>query len=234
MKKMLLSAALTAATLTGFSQSQGSNANGTPIVDGSANSISRFDLRYEGQRGTPYFIPQWIKGEMEFADGRMFKDTPLKYNSYSKELMMIRPGGDSLIIYPYQVKNFAITDATSTFQFKRFPNVSTTEKNISRDTYFLVLYEGKTSLLKLVSKTIRKADFKDPYSNGIRYDKFEDNNSYYILKADNSLSKVKMNKKSLLSTLEDKQGLPDFLKRENIEIRNESEMVNVVKQYDSI
>jgi hypothetical protein len=104
-----------------------------------------------------------------------------------------------------------------------------------RDVYFLVLYEGKTSLLKLVSKNLKKADFKDPYSNNVRFDTYEDANEYYLLKADGNMAKVKRSKKSVLDALSDKEvAIKALLEQEKIELKSERELVRVVAKYDAI
>ncbi|MFN8349158.1 MAG: hypothetical protein U0X91_29430 [Spirosomataceae bacterium] len=197
---------------------------------------STFDSRYEGFKGSPLFISEWIKGQMAFVDGKVFKEIPLKYNAYTKELLMKRPSGDSLIVFPYQVLSFTINDPVTKadFTFKRYPKAQTPKYDM-RDVYFLVLYEGKTSLLKLVSKTLKKADFKDPYSNNVRYDTYEDDNSYYLLKADGSMVKVKRSKKSVLDALSDKEiAIKALLEQEKIEFKSERELVRVVAKYDVI
>lgn len=69
------------------------------------------------------------------VDGRIFNEVPIKYNAYSKELVMKRPSGDSLIVFPDQVHSFVIND----------PATQTSKYNI-REIYFPALYTGKTSL----------------------------------------------------------------------------------------
>jgi hypothetical protein len=199
-------------------------------------TTSTFDSRYEGIKGSPLFISEWISGQMAFVDGKVFNDMPLKYNAYTKELLMKRPSGDSLIVFPYQVLSFTINDSVTkaNFTFKRYPK-SQTSKYDMRDVYFLVLYEGKTSLLKLVSKTLKKADFKDPYSNNVRFDTYEDANEYYLLKADGNMVKVKRSKKSVLDVLSDKEvAIKALLEQEKIELKSERELVRVVAKYDAI
>ncbi len=209
-------------------------------VDGRLNMgsymTSSFDSRYEGIKGSPFFIKEWIEGQMNFADGRVFREVPLKYNSHTKELLMKRPSGDSLIVFPYQISSFIINDPVTkaNFEFKRYPAAQTAKYDL-RDAYFLTLYEGKTSLLKLINKNLKKADFKDPYSNNVRYDTYEDANEYYLLKSDGSMTKIKRNKKSVLGALSDKEeALKALLEQEKLEIKTERELVLAVAKYNAI
>lgn len=222
-----------------FAQTENAN-NLIRDVDGRLNmgtyTTSSFDSRYEGIKGSPFFISEWISGQMAFMDGKVFNEVPLKYNAYTKELMMKRPSGDSLIIFPYQVQSFTINDPVTkaNFTFKRYPKAQTPKYDM-RDVYLLVLYEGKTNLLKLVKKNLKKADYKDPYSNNIRYDTYEDANEYYLLKTDGSLSKIKRSKKSVLEALSDKEvAIKALLEQEKIELKSERELVRVVAKYDAI
>ncbi|MFN8349159.1 MAG: hypothetical protein U0X91_29435 [Spirosomataceae bacterium] len=199
------------------------------------HSPSGRDLRYEGFRGSPLFMNEWINGEINLADGRVFEDVPLKYNTYTKGLFMKTPAGDSIAVFSNLVSSFIIKDpvSQSEFVFKRYPLAKTPKKQ-EMDAYFLVLYEGKTTLLKLVSKVIKKADYKDPYSNNIRYDTYEDANEYYILKADNSLVKIKKSKKALPETFIDKeQELNEFIIQQHLEVKTDAELVRIVAKYDT-
>lgn len=193
------------------------------------------DFRYEGFKGSPLFINEWINGQINLADGRAFDDVPLKYNAYTKGLFMKSPAGDSIAVFSNLVNSFIIKDpvSKSDFVFKRYPFAKTSKKQES-DLYFLVLYEGRTCLLKLISKIIKKADYKDPYSNNVRYDTYEDANEYYLLKADNSLIKIKKSKKALMEALADKEAaLTEFITQQNLTIKTEVELVRVVAKYDS-
>lgn len=222
-----------------FGQTENAN-NLIRDVDGRLNmgtyTTSSFDSRYEGIKGSPFFISEWISGQMAFVDGKVFNEVPLKYNAYTKELMMKRASGDSLIVFPYQVLSFTINDpiTKANFTFKRYPKAQTSKYDM-RDVYFLMLYEGKTTLLKLVKKNLKKADYKDPYSNNIRYDTYEDANEYFLLKADGNMSKIKKTNKSVLEALSDKEvAIKALLEQEKIEIKTERELVRVVAKYDAI
>lgn len=207
---------------------------------GTAPLIWRVDTRYEGLRGTPYFQPAWAKGQIELADGRKYTDVPLKFDAYRQALILLRPkqGNDSIIIEQHTVSQFRLgtsaagdTDARE-YLFKRYPTVKADDP-VVRDGYFLVLYEGKTALLKRVAKSFRAADFKAAYSSGVRYDTYSDAHSYYVLKPDQKLTKVKLSKKSLLDALDDRSdALKTFANK--LGFKSEADAVALVRQYDSL
>ena len=193
------------------------------------------DFRYEGFRGSALFINEWIPGQVRLTDGRLFKDVPLKYNAYTKRLFMKNPVGDSIEVFSNLMDSFVINDPVSKndFVFKRF-STAKMAKNNAGDLFFLVLYEGKTSLVKLIHKTIKKADYKDPYSNNIPYDTFEDAHEYYVLKPDNTLTKVRKSKKSITEALSDKEpAVKDFLTQQHLAVKTEAELVRIIAKYDT-
>ncbi|MFD2570587.1 hypothetical protein ACFSUS_08085 [Spirosoma soli] len=199
--------------------------------------IFRVDSRYEGQQGTPYLLTSWSNGQVSLRDGRQYKEVPLKFDAYRQELIMLRPksGNDSIIIARPTVARFLLTSPDGqSYLFSRYPMIKTTDDQL-KEGYFLVLYEGKTALLKRVVKTLKKADYKGGYSADVRYDAYADANSYYVLKPDQTLSKVKLSEKSLLDALSDRQEpLKSFIKQEKLSLKTENDAITLVKQYDSL
>ena len=210
--------------------------NGT----GTAPMIWRVDTRYEGLRGTPYFQPGWAKGQIELTNGRKYTNVPIKFDAHRQALILLRPkqGNDSIIIDQRTVSLFRLTASADAdgrdYMFRRYPTAKADDP-VVRDGYFLVLYEGKTSLLKRVSKKIQTADYKSAYSSGVRYDNYTDENTYYLLKSDNKLTKIKLSKKSLLDALSDKgDALRAFIDSRRIAVKVENDAVTVVQHYDSL
>ncbi|MCX6217180.1 hypothetical protein [Spirosoma sp.] len=207
------------------------------IGQGPNGMINTIDHRYEGLRGTPYFLPDWNKGQIEMTAGQNYTNVPIKFNAYQQQLMLLRTwaGSDSIIVEPSLVKRFTLkNNEGQTYLFERLPNAKTSDQVI-KDGYFLVLYEGKTVLLKRIAKTFKPADYKNPYSNDVRYDAFRDAFSYYLLKPDQTLTKVKLSDKSIIDALGDKKDeLKAFVKQENLYFKTDNDAITLVKKYDSL
>ncbi len=207
------------------------------IGTGPNGMVNTIDHRYEGLRGTPYFLPEWTKGQIEMTAGQNYTNVPLKFNAYQQQLILLRTASnnDSIIVDAGQVKRFILkNDDGQTYLFQRLPMVKTNDQAL-KDGYFLVLYEGKNVLLKRIAKTYKQADYKNPYSNDVRYDSFRDAFSYYLLKPDQTLTKVKLSDKSLIDALGDrKDELKAFVKQENLYFKTENDAVTLVKKYDSM
>ncbi|GAB4017330.1 hypothetical protein [Spirosoma koreense] len=198
--------------------------------------INTIDQRYEGLRGSPYFLPEWNKGQIEITTGQHYKDVPIKFDAYRQQLILLRPrmGNDSIIVNASQVKSFQFQNKDGQFfVFRRYPTVKTDDAAL-KEGYFLVLYQDKTALLKRITKTLIKADYKNPYANGARYDEYKPVTSYYLLKPDQTLVKVKLSDKALVEALADhKDELKAFAKQENLSFKDEADAIKLVKKYDS-
>ena len=200
--------------------------------------IERIDTRYEGQHGSPYLLPNWTKGRVDLLDGRQFTDVPLKFNAYRQELTILRPrmGNDSIVVDQRTVAGFFLADSSSGkyYPFRRYPTAKTNDPAL-RDGYFLVLYAGKSALLKRVAKTLDPANYQGGYSPNVRYDSYEDAFSYYLLKPDQTLLKVKLARKPLLEALSDRgDALKSFVDSQKLGLKTEADAVALVKQYDSL
>ncbi len=198
--------------------------------------INAIDNRYEGLRGTPYFLPEWHKGQIEMVAGPHYQEVPIKFDAYRQHLILLRPrsGNDSIIVNASQVKSFQFrNDAGQVYTFRRIPTAKTNDEAL-KEGYFLVLYQDKSALLKRIVKTIKTADYKNPYSEGTRYDEFRNAVSYYILKPDQTLEKVKLSDKAIIDALgAHTDELKAFAKQNNLSGKTENDAIQLVQKYDS-
>lgn len=206
-------------------------------IGGGTGAVRTYDLRYEGMQGTPYFIDEWLSGKLVFTNGDAGKKSHLlKYNTQTKELLMKRPQGDSIIVFPNQITAFTINDASKnvSYPFIKVENLKADGGTVPV-CFLMVLYKNKSSLLKYVSKNVLKANYQGGYSIDRRYDSYVDNSQYFIRKADNSLVKVKVKKSSVLDALEDKKAeIEAYIKKENLSFKNDIDIAKVLVYYDSL
>lgn len=206
-------------------------------IGGGTGAVRTYDLRYEGMQGTPYFIDEWLSGKLVFTNGDAGKKSHLlKYNTQTKELLMKRPQGDSIIVFPNQITAFTINDASKnvSYPFVKVENLKADGGTVPV-CFLMVLYKNKSSLLKYVSKNVLKANYQGGYSADRRYDSYVDNSQYFIRKSDNSLVKVKVKKSSVLDALEDKKAeIEAYIKKENLSFKNDFDIAKVLVYYDSL
>ncbi len=207
------------------------------VVGAGVNTmVNTIDHRYEGLRGTPYFLPEWNKGQIEMVAGQHYKEVPIKFDAYRQYLILLRPqaGNDSIIVNTNQVKSFQFKNSDGqVYTFRHIPTAKTDDE-VLKQGYFLVLYQNKSALLKRILKTFKPADYKNPYSNGTRYDEFRNAVSYYILKPDQTLEKVKLSDKSIIEALgAHADELKAFAKQNNLSGKTENDAIQLVQKYDS-
>lgn len=216
--------------------------NTMPGVDGTPgknrSTIGTYDLRYEGVKGSKYFIEEWLTGQLVFVkeNTKAPKIVPLKYDTNTKELLFKRSVGDSIVVNPNQITGFIINDTKNniSYPFVKVEGLKT-EGGIVPVSYLLVLYKNKTSLLKHVSKMMQKANYQGGFSVDRRYDAYLDNSEYYLQKSDGSLTRVKLKKNSILSAMKDKKDAIDaFIKKENLAFKSEYELARVVDYYNTL
>ncbi len=218
--------------------------------------VNQVDNRYEGLRGTPYFLPDWLVGEVELNGGIKYKNPELKFDAARQNLIVKNPRtGDSVIVDSRQVVRFVLYQrgatspgaATETatvrgdaaqpqnvWLFRRYADLKTDYIDPGNG-YFLVLYEGKITLLKQVKKTFRKADYKDPYSNNVRYDSYDDDATYYLLRPDRQLVRIKRSRKAVFDALADqKTALTVFADAQKLSGKTDDDLVKLVQFYNGL
>ncbi len=194
------------------------------------------DNRYAGLVGTPYFIPNWSNAQVTKTNGVQLDGVPLKYNAATQALLLRRPAmNDSLELLPQQIERFVLYDASGQpWPFRRYPTARAIDPVLTQG-FFLVMYEGKTSLLKRVSKVLKTANFKGAYSPDDRQDAYLDDPTYYLLRPDQTLVKIKKSLKSLLEELAPHQdAVKTFAVQEKINGKTDLELARLVKFFDEL
>jgi hypothetical protein len=208
------------------------------VPEGSWTTMGAYDLRYEGTKGSKYFIDEWLNGELVFVkEGiKAPKTVPLKYDSNKKELLFKRSVGDSIVVNPAQITGFVLNDTkrNASYPFVKFEGLKT-EGGTVPVAYLMVLYKNKTSLLKYVSKIMQKANYSGVSNVDRRYDEYLDNSEYYIQKPDGSLSRAKLKKNSIVKAMSDKEEqIEAFIKKENLTFKSEYDLARVVDYYNTL
>lgn len=210
--------------------------SGTP--SGTLTTMGAYDLRYEGTKGSKYFIDEWLSGELVFVkEGtKAPKTVPLKYDSNRKELLFKRSVGDSIVVNPAQITGFILNDIKHnvSYPFVKFEGLKT-EGGTIPVAYLMVLYKNKTSLLKYVSKIMQKANYSSVSNVDRRYDEYLDNSEYFIQKPDGSLTRAKLKKNAVVKAMSDKEEqIEAFIKKENLTFKTEYDLARVVDYYNTL
>ncbi|MCC9135364.1 hypothetical protein ACFSKU_11470 [Pontibacter silvestris] len=161
--------------------------------------ILTYNNRYEGVKGTPYFVDDWHKGTLGFKN-TIYDQVEVKYNVYENRVLYRGTDGKEFFLEPHQIDYFTI----DSFTFKKPENLKGLDVKLM-NSFFAVLHEGKKcQLLMLPEKTFIKANYQGGYSAGNTYDELQTAKRYYFVDHNNEAQKIKLNKKSLLQVLHNK------------------------------
>jgi hypothetical protein len=178
--------------------------------------------------GSPYFDENLINGEIYTRQAEKFSDVPMRYNAYSDEIEFKLPDG---VVY-------ILSDPKKIFQIKLNDKVVVFSEYISnkevREGFLFVLYSGKSSLYLRRYKVYKP---KVP-SNGIINEvpaKYVDKPLEYYIKPENGLPQLFNTKRDLLRLLSKHSSeIETYMKKENVNMNDNNDLIKVLKYYDSL
>lgn len=150
------------------------------------------DSKYVNLTGTPFFIDQWVSGDVKLADGKLVKPTELKYDMVEDKLLF-KAEGKTFEFYP-PVLSFKLNTADGVKTFVKKDQIA------GNGSYFQLLNQGKVKLLKKNYKNILEVK---GYNSATVEKTVDENKKYYVVNNDKTIE-VKLNKKSFL------EALPEF------------------------
>jgi hypothetical protein len=188
-----------------------------------------FDGRYQGVKGHPYFINQWLKGTLVSKKGKK-TDYLIKFCNYTDDVYTrSSETSDSLLANKTLISEFTITDeAGKTYLFRKLPpNLLPHNKK----EFFQVLYESeKYKVLALRKKNVVKADYKDPYSSGKPYDLITDYSEVFLQKSDQTIQEIKGGQKAVIKLIgADADKLKEFIKQNDLKVKEEADLVRLIE-----
>lgn len=206
-----------------------SPANSFPFNLG-AQTVMRYDHRYEGVKGSYTFLEEFKPGTIVLSKGK-FNDVLINYDAYNDDLLAM----NDKIKEPVQMRkdmvlNFTLkNDDGEEFEF--------TKHNINgTPTFLLNLVRDSISLFCHVGKTIKKADIGGAYNTSERrYDEFMPLNIYYLAKGKGVLQELQKSKKGILQSFpEFDEQLSSYLKKNKIDFNNYDQVKALVLYVNSL
>ena len=196
---------------------------------------TKMDELYEGVRGTPYLYDEWKLGNVYLTDNKLIKSVNIKYNIYTDELLYLNSSsGDSLIINRSMIDKFEIIDDLSD-DLIVMEVMNLKPGNREKKTYVRVIYDGKSKFILKYVKTLINAFYEGAYAAGNKYDEYTDKYQYYLLTDENIITKIKLNKKSVIKVLSDRERkIKAFVNEQGLTLDNEDDVVRVLEYYDRL
>jgi hypothetical protein len=103
--------------------------------------------------------------------------------------------------------------------------------NQNRISFYQILLNGKTSLLKSVYKSIQE---RNNDMSGERFKEFATYENIYLLK-EGTMSRIKKDKSSLLVLFQDKkEAITKYIDDQKLNLKNEAHLIDLVKYYNTL
>jgi hypothetical protein len=220
MKRQFLALLAAVLLVVGY---QKASAQSVYYIDSQGKAIRDADNELDNIKGTPFMYEQWVFGTFVNAEGTLFKNIKLKYNVYNDQLIFAGSKGE-MMAFDKPVKQFTLNE---TLFANGFPAIDA----FGSDTYYQVLGEGSTKLLKHYSKHVEK---NSTYGSAMASMRFADNEAWYLFK-DGKISALKLDKKNVLAALNDKSTqVNNYLSNHKVNFKNDMELSNLLAYYNSL
>ncbi len=209
-KKTLIIIALACGSAHAQIAVSGDAIGGTPLTGQSYMNI----------KGSPYLLENWEKGSVTLASGKKFENLDLKYDQVINQVIFQDADG-SMKAFSQPISAFTIGKDANEHEFQRgFDGV-----------FYEKLVTGKVTLWKKNHKTI--IDEK-PYGSASVQRNVLNNNTYYVGELA-QLTKIKNDKKSVLELLSDKaEDIEEYMRKQKLSPKTESDLVRVVMFYNGL
>ncbi len=200
------------------------------ISANASSSVRVFDSRYEGIKGSPYLLDDWLAASLVTDNGQKIENVEIKLNLTEDGVFVKNENGGVLRLRSSAVDTIQLTENEQ--MFVSVENLL--GQNQYEDSYYLELMERgeKVSLVARRYKSYMEANFKGAYSAGRTYDQYIDETDFFFLK-NGQLSEVKTSIKSLAEGLGmDKKQLRNYINKYEINIREEEGIKKLVKYFN--
>lgn len=222
MKRFYVFASLLLLAFDGFAQNQQilrDDLSGNVYKNGGSNS---------NIVGSPFFMDEWTPGVIYLKDGSKADKFQLKLDIFSNELLFLHQNKTLAVVNP--VKEFVLTPATGMRYLFRCGFLAI-ERN-TEATFYQVLQDGATALLKLNKKSLVDVAEYNKASTTKEYSLTE---TYYISKPGGYAIKIKKDRASFLEAIGDTTGkLKEWLDKNKNRCKTEEELMAAVEAFNSL
>jgi len=168
--------------------------------------------------GSPYLDKAFKPALIVKTDQSEIRNMALRYNIYENTMEFKQKETVLFIVDPVTISKIVFADRIFVYALYRAGGKT-------RLSYFQVLNEGKYQLLKKYSTT-----FKAPELKSDSPAKFVTQQPEYFLRYKNGMAHSISSRKKLIKVLQPvSEDIIDFIQREKINVRNETELINTLQ-----
>lgn len=187
--------------------------------------------QYVDVQGSPFYNTEWITGNMTLVNNKVYKNVNMKYDQL-KDKVYVKANNGDMILLGDKVKEFTLDyPVMGNVSEKKFRLGYYNIPDATADSYFEVLADGKTQLLKRVTKFIQE---NQEYNSASATKTFMEVVKYYVVTQGNG-TLIKKDKKSILKALSDKQpALEKHISDNNLNFKQDTDIAKLVTYYNTL
>ncbi len=186
------------------------------------------NVSYNEIQGSPYLIDSFIVGSIYTSKNEHFQNIPLRYNIFIDNIEYIM-GASSILT----LKNPETVEKVEYGNYKLI-YLSQSEKTKFGNGFFIVLTEGKATLLSKPGVTLHKPTQSGGYTDA-QPPRFSRNPDTYYIKVGKNQAKIIKSKKQLINIFPDsREELSNYIKANNTKISDQKYLSDLIQYYNSL
>ncbi len=188
--------------------------------------------QYTEIKGSPFLFKNWASGNVKTLDKAEKKNVQLKYDEVDDRLLLKGNGEEDMLTFSSPVVEFTIADSENNGAFRTFKSGFAATKISTEKTLFEVLVDGKVKFLRKNHKVISEGK---EYGSAAIVKTVVDGLKYYLVTANNEPTLVKLDQKSILALLPNKQAeLTEYIKTNKLNLKKQEDAVKLVTYYNTL
>jgi len=179
-------------------------------------------------QGSPFLTDSFVLGSVYTNNNGQVQNIPVRYNIYTDNIEYIM-GASSVL----ELKNPETVEKVDYGNYKLI-YLSQSNKNKSKNGFFIVLTDGNATLLSKPGVTLHKPSPPGGYIDA-QPPRFSRNPDTYYIKVGKNQAKIIRNKRHLITSFPDsREELSNYIKAHNTKISDQKSLSDLVQFYNSL
>ncbi|WP_410222501.1 hypothetical protein [Pedobacter sp.] len=196
------------------------NSYGQVFINNIAGDKIRNTDNYEGILESPYFLDQWVNGEVIFESGNKAKIDYLKYDMMADQLIFTNEKKEAELNFKEPVKAFSLRGL---FFQNNFPSYG----NYTSKTYYQIIANGKLTLLKKIDVSIGERTRAN-----MPTEKYFKRIPLYFIFKNNSIHDIKISAKTLSEEFGiDIRKVQSIINEGKFNLKNDTDLKKLFEEY---